>query len=63
MNNIISNPDTRKWIYRISAAAGVVLIGYGVITAEEGGLWLALIGAILGGPSGLASVNTPDKPE
>lgn len=60
MNHIIANPDIRKWMYRVAAAIGVVLIGYGIVTAEQGGLWLSLIGAVLGGPNGLASVNTPD---
>lgn len=37
----------RMWLYGIAVAVAGLLIGYGVITAAEGGLWLSLIVAVL----------------
>ncbi|MFF5793669.1 hypothetical protein ACFY5D_16610 [Paeniglutamicibacter sp. NPDC012692] len=60
--NKLKEPKTRKWIYGIATAAIPLLIGYGALTAATGGLWLVLVGAILGvGTNSLASANT--KPE
>lgn len=53
--------STRRWVYRIAVAGAGVAIGYGVMTAAEGGLWLALAAAVLGAPSALAGANTPDE--
>lgn len=55
----IHNPAVRAWIYNILIAAGAVAVGYGLITAEQGGLWLALAGAILSSSNGLARANVP----
>lgn len=62
MNHIIKNPQVRLWLYGIFVAAGAVAVGYGVVTAEQSGLWLALVGAILSTSNALAAANTPSKP-
>lgn len=52
------NRKTRKWIYRCLAAAGPIVVFYGVATAEEVALWLGLGGTILGTPAGtMAAAN------
>ncbi|MFJ3392015.1 phage holin [Leifsonia aquatica] len=59
MNKIIPSPAARAWIYGVLVAAAAVAIGYGLITAEQGNLWLALAGAVLGLSNSLALANTP----
>ena len=59
-NRWIPSPAARRWLYGIAAALGALLVGYGIMTASESGLWLALAGAILGGVDALAFANTPD---
>lgn len=63
VNKIISNPEIRKYIYRIGMALAAVLIGYGVLTIDEAGLWVALFGAVLGFNEFMASVNTKESEE
>lgn len=59
---IIRDPEVRAWLYGIAAAVVPLLIGMGVVTAEHGGLWLALAGAVLGTPALiLARANTPPR--
>ncbi|MGO2658435.1 MAG: phage holin [Mycetocola reblochoni] len=48
---------TRAWLYRILAAVGVLLVGYGIITTEQAGLWAGLALAAFG----LPAANTPTK--
>jgi hypothetical protein len=48
--------QTRAWIYRIATPVNALLIAYGVYDAQDGALWLALVGAVLTG--GLAAYNT-----
>jgi hypothetical protein len=50
-------PKTRLTIYRIAAAALPLLVAYGVLSAEDAPLWLALIGSAL--VPALAAHNTP----
>lgn len=59
MNKIIPSPAVRAWIYGVLVALAAVGIGYGVITAEQGNLWLALAAAVLGLSNALALANTP----
>ena len=40
-------PAVRKWIYGLALALLPLLIGYGVLSAEDAPLWAALIGAVL----------------
>lgn len=52
----------RAYVYRILVAAGVVAIGYGVITRDEADLWIQLVGTVLAtGGAGLAAANTSAK--
>ena len=59
MNQIISNPKVRAYIYGILVAAGAVALVYGLVNVEQLGVWLALGGAVLGLSNGLALANTP----
>lgn len=62
MNNIITNPITRKYIYGVLAAAVPLAISAGIISGSDAILWLALASAILGaGANALASQNTPER--
>lgn len=54
------NERTRAYIYAVLAATVPLLIGYGILTAEEAALWLGLAAAVLG--LGLATANTSTKP-
>lgn len=58
MGHIITNPKFRAYIYGIFAAAGAVALVYGLVNAEQLGVWLALGGAALGLTNGLAYANT-----
>lgn len=50
----------RAYIYAVLTAAVPLLIGYGILTAEQAALWLGLAAAALG--LGLATANTSTKP-
>ena len=59
-NKWIPSPKARVWLFRIVAAAGPLVVFYGLATHEEVALWLGLGATILGTPaSTLASVNVP----
>lgn len=60
MNHIITNPQVRSYIYGVMIAAGAVALVYGLVNAEQLGVWLALGGAVLGLSNGLALANTPN---
>jgi hypothetical protein len=53
----------RAWFYGIATAAVPVLTTYGLVTADQGGVWLMLVAAVLGtGSPALALRNvTPDE--
>lgn len=51
---------TRGYLYRVTAAAGAVALFYGVVTAEELVVWLALAWTVLA--NAVAAVNTPTTP-
>lgn len=61
----ITNPKTRTYIYGVLVAAGAVALVYGLVNAEQLGVWLALGGAVLGLSNGLAlaNVDKQGKPE
>lgn len=62
MDRIIKNPQTRRYIYGIVAAAIPILVIVGVISEDQVQLWLTFAAAVLGlGSAGLAAPNTPDK--
>ena len=51
--------STRAYVYAVLVAVVPLLIGYGILTAEEAALWLGLAAAVLG--LGLATANTSTK--
>lgn len=55
------NEATRAYIYRVSVAAIVVAVAYGLISQEEVQPWMGLLAAMLI-PTGLATKNTSTKP-
>lgn len=51
----------RGWIYRVLVAVGLLLVGYGVISAEQWALWAGVLVAVLNVmPSANTSVKKPD---
>ena len=59
-NRIIPWPEVRRWAFRVIAAAGPVVVFYGLATADEVALWIGLGGTILATPSSsLAAANVP----
>lgn len=60
MSKWLTNPHNRQWIYTILIAAGAVLAGYGIATAEQIALWTNLAASVLMiGSGALARANTP----
>lgn len=52
------SPGSRLRIYEIAAAAGPLLVAYGLVAEDKVGLWLGLVGALVGtGSSLLARAN------
>ncbi|MGZ4560027.1 MAG: hypothetical protein ACXVGN_00105 [Mycobacteriaceae bacterium] len=49
-------PKIRKRVYEAATAAVAVVVFHGLLSAEEGQLWLALLVPVLG----LARVNVQD---
>ena len=41
------NERTRAYIYRVLIAVGALVIGYGLLSADEVALWLGLAGVVL----------------
>ena len=61
-NSWIPSPKARGYIYKIAAAAGPILVFYGIATAEEFALWLGFAGTLLGSSAlVLADVNKPKE--
>lgn len=59
-NRWIPSPAVRRWLFRSIAAAGPLVVFYGLATADEVALWIGLGATIFGTPpSTLASVNVP----
>lgn len=52
--------DLRRWLYGIAAAGAPIAMAYGLITEEQGFLWLNLVGSIL---LTVAATNTPESAE
>lgn len=50
-------PRKRAYLYAVAIAAGAIATGYGLLTIEEAGLWLALLGTVLGVTGGVAVKN------
>ncbi len=58
-NRWIPRPEVRLWLYGVLVALAALAIGYGLLTAEQGGLWLAVFAAVLGVGPLVAARNTP----
>lgn len=59
-NRWVPRPAIRKYIYGVLAAAGPIVVFYGLATTEEVALWLGVGATILGTPTGaLAAANVP----
>lgn len=58
----ITNPKVRAYIYAVAAAAGPLVIFYGLMSREEFALWLGFGGTALSIPQLLALANTPKEP-
>lgn len=53
--------EVRRWIYLVATAVVPLLVAYGLLSSDQAPLWLALVGAIVGGvPSVVASLNVRD---
>ena len=55
----LMSATTRRWLYGIAAAVAPIAATYGLVTDEQGVLWLNLIGAAL---FIMAVGNTPSRP-
>lgn len=53
----ILTPARRAYLYGVMIALAAVAVGYGIVTIEQAGLWLALVGALLGISSSVALRN------
>lgn len=51
----LSAQRTRGYLYRVFTAAGVVAVGYGVISSSELALWAGLVATVFA----LPAANTP----
>lgn len=45
---VLSNPQFRQWVYGLLLAAVPLLMGYGIIDANQAALWLSAAGSVLG---------------
>lgn len=51
----------RAYVYRLATTIGGLLLAGGVIDGTREGYLLALVGAVLGLPNGLAAANTSTR--
>ena len=58
-NKWVPSPGVRLWLYGVLATLAPVGVAYGVVTAEQGGMWLAVASAVLGVSNLLAARNVP----
>lgn len=56
----ILSAGARRWLYGVAAAVCPIATAYGLITDNQGVLWLNLAGAIL---FTMAVGNTPSRPD
>lgn len=60
----ITNPETRKWIYSIIAAAAPMLVLLGYVTNDAAAGIMNIVAAVLAmGGSSLAYINVPSAEE
>lgn len=62
MNLTFWTAKRRAWLYGIATALVPVLTAYGVVTSDQGGVWLFLAAAVLGTSSPVLALKnlTPD---
>ena len=58
-NRWVPSPEARLWLYGILVALAALAVAYGVVTVEQGGLWLSLGAALLGVGNLIAARNVP----
>ena len=58
-NRWVPSPEVRLWMYGILVALAALAVAYGVVTVEQGGLWLSLGAALLGVGNLIAARNVP----
>lgn len=58
-NKWLPSPEARQWLYGVLVALAPVGVTYGLITVEQGGMWLAVASAVLGLGNLLAARNVP----
>lgn len=58
-NRWIPSPAGRLWLYGVLVALAGLAVAYGIVTVEQGGLWLALGAAVLGVGNLIAAGNVP----
>lgn len=58
-NAWIPSPAVRLWFYGVLVALAALAVAYGLVTVEQGGLWLALGAAVLGAGPLVAARNVP----
>ena len=50
----------RGWLYRVSLAVGLIVVGYGLMSGEQLALWTGLVGTLLSAlPAGNTSTKKP----
>lgn len=58
-NRWIPSTAVRLWLYGVLVALAALGVAYGIVTIEQGGLWLSLGAAVLGVGNLLAARNVP----
>lgn len=58
-NRWVPSPEARLWLYGILVALAALAVAYGIVTVEQGGLWLSLAAAVLGIGNLIAARNVP----
>lgn len=58
-NKWVPSPEVRLWMYGILVALAALAAAYGIVTVEQGGLWLSLGAALLGVGNLIAARNVP----
>jgi len=62
MDKIIKSPEKRRYLYVVGVAVAALLVGYGIINAEHSGLWVSLLGTVLGFSQITSAANVPERP-
>lgn len=53
----------RTALYALAAAAQAIIVGYGLVTDDQIGVWMPIVNLVIGGVAGgVAAANTNTKP-